>query len=100
MTDKFSSSNFDKFRQSGFDPMKLAHNAELQDKRGQQAVGCKFKVGTKKAYVSGVITAVEFARYDYTRTGRSLKLLWKVTMKCSVTGALREFHVAALPRGD
>lgn len=100
MTDKFSPANFEKFRQYGFDPSRLARNAELQDKRGQQSVGAPFKIGSKKAYVSGKIVAVEFSRYDFTRTGRSLKLIWKVTMECGATGIRKEFHVAALPRGE
>lgn len=100
MSDRFSPTQFEKFRQYGFDPDKLAVNAERQDKRGQQSVGVKFRVGTKGDFASGTIVSVRFCRYDFTRTGKSLKLLWTITMQCGPQKTLREFTVARLPKGD
>lgn len=100
MSDRFSPSQFEKFRQYGFDPEKLAANAERQDKRGQQSVGVKFRVGTKGSFASGTITEVRFARYDFTRTGKSLKLIWTIKMECGPQKTVREFNVSRLPRGD
>lgn len=100
MSDRFNPSQFEKFRQYGFDPAKLADNAERQDKRGQQSVGVKFRVGSKGSLTSGTITEVKFARYDFTRTGKSLKLIWTVKMECGPSKTIREFNVSKLPKGD
>lgn len=61
------------------------------------AVGKPFTVRIdKQNTVKGVITNVEFGRWGYT--GRSVYVVFKVTMECGTAKASKTFFVREIPR--
>lgn len=62
-----------------------------------RAVGLNFTIRTSKTVtVTGKIVSVEFGRFNYS--GRTVTLVFKVTMECGANKTLREFFVTRVPQ--
>lgn len=60
------------------------------------ALGLPFGIRTdKNTVVRGTVKDVEFGYF--TSTGRTLRVVFKVTMECGAAKALRTFNCEALP---
>ncbi len=61
-----------------------------------RAIGKPFAIRQdKNTLTRGVVTDVEFADFHYT--GRSVRMIFKVTMECGSAKAVKSFHTASVP---
>ena len=79
--------------------MTAAHNKLLAKivPMCENAIGQSFTIRTDKTVtVSGKIVKAEFGRFRYT--GKSVGVVFKVTMECGANKTLREFFVSKIPQ--
>lgn len=97
MEARFDPASYESYRAYKFDPTRLARKAYDMEIKGRESIGLKYKVWLDKkagSYFEGEIVKVEFLRFNWA--GRSLKVIWAVTLKNSNNE--RVVSVASLPR--